>query len=213
MLLLDNIQQKIWISTSYFTDSLSIPQVESCCDLCILSDGRLFSVQILSVAKEASSKSFLICRCFQSKNPSLLSSALTSYVCPILEYLSPIWSPHSVKDIDIIENVQRRFTKLFPHLRSLPYSTRLTLGRPGGGGGYHPPCRFSPVTFLMIPIAKIALSYLSLGMGDTFWHIWHHLDAVTWHMSWRQMYMTVVKIHCFYHCLLIEISFDVDEIK
>ena len=91
------------------------------------SDDRLsFSAHILSVAKKASSKSFLIRRCFQSKNPSLLSSAFTSYVCPILEYLSPIWSPHSVKDIDIIENVQRRFTKLFPHLRSLPYSTRLT---------------------------------------------------------------------------------------
>ena len=44
----------------------------------------------------------------------------------ILEYLSPVWSPHSVKDIDIIENVQRRFTKHFPHLYSLPYSTRLS---------------------------------------------------------------------------------------
>ena len=111
----------------YLIDSLPIPQVESCCDLGILIDDRLsFSAHILSVAKKASSKSFLIRRCFQSKNPSLLSSAFTSYVCPILEYLSPIWSPHSVKDVDIIENVQRRFTKLFPHLRSLPYSTRLT---------------------------------------------------------------------------------------
>ena len=63
--------------------------------------------------------------------------------------------------------------------------------------GYHPPWRFSPVTFLMIPIAKIASAYLLLEMGDTFWHMWHHLDAVTWHMSWRHMYMTVVKIHCF----------------
>ena len=34
-----------------------------------------------------------------------------------------------------------------------------------------------------------------------------------YYMSWRQMYMTVVKIHCFYHCLLIEITFDVDVIK
>ena len=89
----------------------------------------------------------------------------------------------------------------------------LTLGRPGRGGGYHPPWRFSPVTFLMIPTAKIASSYLILGMRDTFWHMWHHLDAVTWHMSWRHMYMTVVKIQCFYHCLLIEISFDVDVTK
>ena len=84
---------------------------------------------------------------------------------------------------------------------------------PRGGGWIPPPWRFSPVTFLMIPIAKIASAYLLLGMGDTFWHMWHHLDAVTWHMSWRHMYMTVVKIHCFYHCLLIEISFDVDVIK
>ena len=80
-------------------------------------------------------------------------------------------------------------------------------------GWIPPPGVFSPVTFLMIPIAKIASSYLLLGMGDTFWHMWHHLDAVTWHMSWRHMYMTVVKIHCFYHCLLIEISFDADVIK
>ena len=87
----------------------------------------------------------------------------------------------------------------------------LTLGRPGGW--IPPPWRFSPVTFFMIPIAKIASTYLLLGMGDTFWHMWHHLDAATWHMSWRHMYMTVVKIHCFYNCLLIERTFDVDVIK
>ena len=106
---------------------VKIPQVESCCDLGILVDDKLsFSVHILSVAKKASSKSFLIRRCFQSKNPSLLSSAFTSYVCLNLEYLSPVWSPYSVKDIEIIENVHRRFPKLFPHLHSLPCPTRLT---------------------------------------------------------------------------------------
>ena len=75
------------------------------------------------------------------------------------------------------------------------------------------PLAFFPCNFFMIQIAKIASAYLLLGMGDTFWHMWRHLDAVTWHMSWRHMYMTVVKIHCFYHCLLIKISFDVDAIK
>ena len=38
----------------------------------------------------------------------------------------PIWSPHSTKDIDALERVQRRFTKSFSNIRSLPYSTRLT---------------------------------------------------------------------------------------
>ena len=66
----------------------------------------------------------------------------------------------------------------------------LTLGLLGGGG-YHPPWRFSPITFLMIPTGKIASVYLLLGIEDTFWHMWHHLDAVTWHMSWRQQSMTI----------------------
>ena len=42
----------------------------------------------------------------------------------------------------------------------------IILGRPGGVGTT--PWRFSLVTFLMIPIAKIASSYLLLGMGDPF---------------------------------------------
>ena len=34
----------------------------------------------------------------------------------------------------------------------------------------------------MIPITKLASSYLLLGLGETFRHMWHHLDAVTWHV-------------------------------
>ena len=56
---------------------------------------------------------------------SCISSSLTSYVRPILEYASPVWSPHFTKDIDALERVQRRFTKSFHNLRSLPYSTRI----------------------------------------------------------------------------------------
>ena len=48
----------------------------------------------------------------------------------------------------------------------------------------HPPLAFFPCNFFMIPIAKIASGYLLLGMGDTFWHMWHHLDAVTWRSVW-----------------------------
>ena len=67
----------------------------------------------------------MMSRCFLSKNPHLLTRAFTSYVRPILEYASPVWSPHFTKDIDSLERVQRRFTKSFHNLRSLPYSTRI----------------------------------------------------------------------------------------
>ena len=64
-------------------------------------------------------------RCFLSKNHHLLTRAFTSYVRPILEYASPVWSPHFTKDIAALERVQRRFTKSFHNLRSLPCSTRI----------------------------------------------------------------------------------------
>ena len=54
---------------------------------------------------------------------------------------------------------------------------QLTLGHPGG---WIPPF-YSPVTVLMIPIAKIASSYLLLGMGDTFWHIILTLSCDIYH--------------------------------
>jgi hypothetical protein len=46
-------------------------------------------------------------------------------VRPHLEYGSCIWSPKHKYNIDAIERVQRRATKLLPHIRNLPYCERL----------------------------------------------------------------------------------------
>jgi hypothetical protein len=54
-----------------------------------------------------------------------LRSLYTSYVRPHLEYASPVCCPYLVKDIKILETVQRRATKFVPELRNLPYSERL----------------------------------------------------------------------------------------
>ena len=45
---------------------------------------------------------------------------------PHLEYCSTVWSPHYNKDKTLLERVQHRFTRLFPHLRSQPYEVRLS---------------------------------------------------------------------------------------
>ena len=42
---------------------------------------------------------------------NLLIRALIVYVRPVIEDNSIIWSFHSICDIDLIEKVQRRFTK------------------------------------------------------------------------------------------------------
>ena len=46
-------------------------------------------------------------------------------VCPHLEYCTPAWSPHYVKDKELLEKVQHRFARLFGHLRSMKYESRL----------------------------------------------------------------------------------------
>ena len=47
------------------------------------------------------------------------------YVRPILEYNSPVWSPHLLHDIDKIENIQRSFLRRLPGYGDLNYSDRL----------------------------------------------------------------------------------------
>jgi hypothetical protein len=42
-----------------------------------------------------------------------------------LEYGNVIWSPKFLKDCKLLENVQKRATKLVPNLKDLPYVERL----------------------------------------------------------------------------------------
>jgi len=46
-------------------------------------------------------------------------------VRPHLEYCISAWSPHYVKDKELLEKVQHRFTRMFPDFRNLPYLQRL----------------------------------------------------------------------------------------
>jgi len=54
---------------------------------------------------------------------------LTSHnVRPLIEHDSVIWFPsfpYTVKDIELIQSVQRRFTKRLPGFNILPYAERL----------------------------------------------------------------------------------------
>ena len=84
-----------------------------------------------SLTKKAYSRSILISRCFLSKNCTLLSKAFTTYIRPLAEYCTQIWSPHYLKYINLIENIQRRFSKHIPSLKNLSYPARLAkLGLP-----------------------------------------------------------------------------------
>ena len=53
--------------------------------------------------------------------------AFNTYVRPLLEYASPVWSPQYNYMLDKTESVQRRFIKRLPGYSALDYPTRLTL--------------------------------------------------------------------------------------
>ena len=58
---------------------------------------------------------------------SLIIPLYKAIVTPHLEYCIQAWNPYLGKDIDMLEKIQRRTTKLIPGLRDLRYAVRLTM--------------------------------------------------------------------------------------
>ena len=57
----------------------------------------------------------------------ILLNLYKSLVRPHLEYCTAAWSPHCVKDKELLERVQRRFTRMIPELKQLAYADRLDI--------------------------------------------------------------------------------------
>ncbi len=96
-------------------------------DLGVFVDSRLdFKSHINSVVHRASAISSSLFRSFRTHNHAFLVRLFNVFVRPLLEYVCPVWSPHSVQLVDQLENVQRRFTKNLPGLRNASYAQRLS---------------------------------------------------------------------------------------
>ncbi len=114
------------LTSSFHIDSAKLPNVDNVLDLGVTIDRDLkFSIHVNNIAHKATVKCRLISKSFVSRHMPTLVKAYKVYVRPILEYCSPVWSPHLAKDIERIESVQRHFTKWLPGLRGMSYSERL----------------------------------------------------------------------------------------
>ena len=67
----------------------------------------------------------MIRRNISYKDKSLIVPLYKAIVRPHLEYCIQAWSPYLRKDIDMLEQIQRRATKLIPGLIDLRYEERL----------------------------------------------------------------------------------------
>jgi len=66
-------------------------------DLGITIDNSLkFDQHISKMVHNASVRANLIIRSFVSRDPAILVKAFITYVQPLLEYCTPVWSPHTV---------------------------------------------------------------------------------------------------------------------
>ncbi len=95
-------------------------------DLGVQVDNNLkFSDQAELAANKGSQIVGMIRRAFVYLDGKMITTLFKSLVRPHLEYANSVWSPLYKKDVLVLENVQRRTTKLVPELKDLPYEERL----------------------------------------------------------------------------------------
>jgi len=91
----------------------------------VISNDLKVSQQCQQAYNRGSRMLGLLHRTIQYKHTDILLHLYKSLVRPHLEYCVPAWSPHYKKDKILIEKVQRRFTKMIPSVKLLPYEDRL----------------------------------------------------------------------------------------
>jgi hypothetical protein len=95
-------------------------------DLGVIVDPLLnFDTHISETVKKGNKICGLLVRTIENKSPDIMIPLFKSLVRPILEYGNVAWAPYLRKYIDLLEGVQRRFTKKVIGMSNLEYSDRL----------------------------------------------------------------------------------------
>ena len=91
----------------------------------IIDDNLNFTSHYVKARNKANKIVGFIKQSVTTRKPQTMVKLFSSLVRPILEYAAPFWSPHLCKDIDMLENVQRRFTRLISGFENIDYKNRL----------------------------------------------------------------------------------------
>ena len=95
-------------------------------DLGIIVDKNFnFNEQCLEARNRANKILGFINRNVSYKSKSVIRQLYNSYVRPHIEYCVQAWRPHLRYNINMLESVQRRATKLIPGLKNKSYKERL----------------------------------------------------------------------------------------
>ena len=91
----------------------------------IITDDLKFSKQCMEAEKKANKILGYIKRQFKTRQPDTILKLYNALVRPHLEYAVQFWSPSQINDIERLEKVQAKATKMIPSLRNINYERRL----------------------------------------------------------------------------------------
>ena len=95
-------------------------------DIGVYVDQRLtFDTDTETKVNKANSILGIIRIAFTYLDEEIFRFLFKALVRPNLEYAQSVWCPYLKKHVELIENVQRRSTRLIPSLKKIPYEDRL----------------------------------------------------------------------------------------
>jgi hypothetical protein len=99
-------------------------------DLGVLVDTKLkFHVHVRDVVRKAAGLCNSLLRSTVNRTPQFMVTLFVTHVRPILDYCSTVWCVGYAGDLNLLEAVQRRWTKQVEGLQNVEYGARLrTLG-------------------------------------------------------------------------------------
>lgn len=110
----------------YFVNNTTLDAADHTRDLGIVLDSSLsFSNHVDTVVSKAQRLSGLVYRTFRCRRPEVLMPVYKSLIRPLVEYATPLWNPHSVRNVAAVERIQRRFTKRISGMSDRSYEDRI----------------------------------------------------------------------------------------